>query len=75
MSENISIRVTWEEKQQIDSYAKLQGKSVSEMMKELFFEKLEDEFDLKLIQEYENEQDKETYSLAEAKKILGLWGF
>ena len=72
MSESITMRVTWREKSQIEAYAKIQNMSVSSMMKSLFFEKLEDEYDLKLIDEYESSTDTKLYTLAEAKKVLGL---
>jgi hypothetical protein len=40
------------------------------VIKSAFFEKLEDEFDLKLIREYEADSDKTTYSHEEVKKML-----
>lgn len=70
----ISIRMSEEEKQLADAYAKLNGISLSEAIKRAYFEKIEDEFDIALadfaIREYE--QNKKTYSHEEIKKILGL---
>lgn len=60
---HISLRVTEEEKNLIESYAKLQAKSVSEVLKNAFFERLEDEFDLAAIREYESRDDHKYYTL------------
>jgi len=51
MKENISIRATTQEKEQIEAYAKMHSVSVSALLKNLFFEKLENEYDLQLINE------------------------
>jgi hypothetical protein len=59
----------------MESYAKVQGVSLSDAIKDAFFEKLEDEYDLKIIREYEAEKAKgnmQYFSLAEVKKELGL---
>jgi len=69
---HISIRVSEQEKNQIESYAKLQGLNLSEAIKLAFFSKLEDEFDISLIQEYESDPNEITYSHEEVKKLLGL---
>ena len=70
----ISIRMTEEEKQLADAYAKLSGASLSEAIKRAFFEKIEDEYDIALadaaLREYE--KNPKTYSHEEVKKILGL---
>ena len=44
----ISIRMTEEEKQLADAYAKLNGISLSEAIKRAYFEKIEDEYDIAL---------------------------
>ena len=72
MKENISIRATTQEKEQIEAYAKMHSVSVSALLKNLFFEKLENEYDLELIKEYEENTDGKLYTLEEAKKVLGL---
>ena len=69
---HISIRVSEQEKSQMENYAKLHGANLSDVVKTIFFSKLEDDFDLKLIHEYETEPDKTTYSHEEVKKMLGL---
>jgi hypothetical protein len=59
----------------MDSYAKVHGINLSEAIKAAFFEKLEDEYDLKIIKEYEAEKAKgnmEYFTHAEIKERLGL---
>lgn len=46
-----SIRVTDEEKLALERYAKFNNKSVSEVLKEAFFDKLEDEYDIRCADE------------------------
>jgi hypothetical protein len=72
---HVSLRVSEQEKNWMEGYAKLQGLSLSDAIKEAFFEKLEDEYDLKTIREHEVEKAKgniKYYSLLEVKNELGL---
>ena len=72
---HVSLRVTEQEKTWMESYAKVQGINLSEAIKEAFFEKLEDEYDLKIIREYEEEKingNVSYYSHEEIGKMLGL---
>ena len=70
----ISIRMTDEEKQLADAYAKLNGVSLSEAIKRAYFEKIEEEYDIAVadaaLREYE--KNPKTYTHAEIKKMLGL---
>ena len=70
----ISIRMTDEEKQLADAYAKLNGVSLSEAIKRAYFEKIEDEYDIALadaaLREYE--KNPKTYTLKELMKELRL---
>ncbi len=70
----ISIRMTEEEKELANAYAKLNGVSLSEAIKRAYFEKIEDEYDIALadaaLRDYE--KDHKTYSHEEIKKMLGL---
>ena len=70
----ISIRMTDEEKQLADAYAKLKGISLSEAIKRSYFEKIEEEYDIALadvaLREYE--KNLKTYTHHEIKKMLGL---
>lgn len=52
---NLSLRIPNEERELIEAYAKLQGMSVSEVMRKAIMEKIEDEYDLAL---YEKEYTK-----------------
>lgn len=69
---HVSLSVTDQEKAWMESYAKLHGINLSEAIKEAFFEKLDDEYDLKVIAEYEADPDKTFYSHKEVAKELGL---
>jgi len=70
----ISIRMTEEEKDLANAYAKLNGLSLSEAIKRAYFEKIEEEYDIAItdmaLREYE--KNPKTYSHEEVKKILGL---
>jgi len=70
----ISFRVSEKEKKWMDNYARLHGINLSDAIKSVFFERLEDELDLKLVQEYQNEkqQGERNYSLEEVIKELEL---
>ena len=70
----ISIRMTEEEKQLANAYAKLNGGSQSEAIKRAYFEKIEDEYDIAVaeaaLREYE--KDHKSYSHEEVKKMFNL---
>ena len=51
----ISIRVNDDEKAILENASKIYGCGISSMVKQLAFEKLEDEYDMKVIKEYEAE--------------------
>ncbi len=71
---SFTIRLTEEERQIADSYAKLHSVSVPEAFKRAFFEKIEDEYDIVLAdaayKEYQD--DPATYSLEEFKDLFDL---
>ena len=71
----ISIRMTEEERQLADAYAKMKGMSLSEAIKRAYFEKIEDEIDMALADEAlrKYEEDGIAYTMDEVKKMLGLW--
>ena len=72
---HISLRVTEEEKNMMDGYAKVHNFSLSEAIKEAFFQMLEDEYDLRTIREHEVEKAKGNvryYSHEEIVRELGL---
>lgn len=70
----VSIRMTNEEKELANAYAKLNGVSLSEAIKRAYFEKIEEEYDIALADAAlrEFEKDPTTYTHEEVKKMLGL---
>jgi len=69
----VSLRVTDQEKEWMESYAKLQGINLSVAIKKAFFERLEDEYDINIILDYEKTKDNtKLYSLEEAKDYFGI---
>jgi len=72
---HISLRVTEDERLTMESYAKVQGLNISEAIKDVFFQRLEDEFDLQRIQEHRAKKARgevKMYTHAEVMKELGL---
>lgn len=69
-----SMRLTPEERQLAESYAKLHAMATAEAFKKALFEKIEDEYDITLAEEAqkEYEADQTTYSHNEVKELLGL---
>jgi len=70
----ISLRLNKEDADLIQSYAKLQGVSVSELIRQSVFDRIEDELDLKAYGKALAEYQKNpvTYSLEEVEKELGI---
>lgn len=52
----ISVRVTDDEKQMLEQAKDIYNCGVSTLLKKIVFEKLSDDFDLKIIEEYENKK-------------------
>jgi len=72
---HVSLRVTEKEKSCMGNYAKLRGINLSDAIKNVFFEKLEDEYDLKTIREFEKQKEEEGmeyFTLEEVKRELGF---
>jgi uncharacterized protein (DUF1778 family) len=71
---SLSIRVNEKELELIKKYAKLNGSNVSEVMRKAILEKIEDEFDIFLYEKAFKayEENAKTYTLEEAKSILGF---
>lgn len=75
MSNVISVRVNDVEQDILNKASALYGCGVSSLIKQIVFEKLEDEYDLKLISEYEIEKSKKTFKtrpISELYKKLDL---
>lgn len=65
-----SIRLTEQERQLAESYARIHSISVGEAFKQALFEKIEDEYDLKVFEEALAEYEK---SGQQARPIEELW--
>ena len=75
MGEIVSVRLNKEESKFLRQVSAPYGCGVSSLIKRLAFEKLEDEYDLQIIQDYEAEKAAgtlETIPYEEVRKSLGL---
>ena len=52
----ISLRITDEELDILNAYAKINGKSLSEVVRNVMMEHIEDQFDMQVFAEYEKEK-------------------
>ena len=68
----VSIRFTETERIILQEYAKFNGISLSAAIKRIVFERLEDEYDMRLIDEYKKSPKQKTYSMQEAAAALGI---
>ena len=71
----ITLRVSEEEKELLQKYADFLGVSMSEFIKSRVIESIEDEYDLKMISEYEKKLKTgkaEFYTMDEVKNMLGI---
>ena len=72
---HITMRISEEEKKLFESYAKVQGITMSDALKNALIEKLEDEYDLKCVKKHEKQKAKglvKYYTHEEVIKELGL---
>ena len=69
-----SIRLTSEEKALAENYAKIHSISVSEAFKRALFERIEDEYDVRIAVEAHREylDDQESFTHEQAKALLDL---
>ena len=69
----ISVRCNPEDEKLIKQYAEANNKTVSEFIREAALDKIEEEYDLKIVREYMAFKDKIKYfTSAEVDKELGL---
>ncbi len=59
----ISVRVTDEEKEMLEKAKKMYNCGISTLFKKITFEKLENDFDLKIIEKYEKSKKEDTLEL------------
>ena len=69
MSAIISVRVSDSEQELLNKAAAIYGCGVSSLMKRLVFEKLEDEYDLHMIEDYENKKKAGTLKTRPASEL------
>ena len=70
MSAVISVRVNDQEEAALARASELFNCKVSSLMKKLTFEKLEDEYDLRVIKEYEKEKTDGTLELFDFNDVV-----
>ena len=70
----ISLRLNNDDSKMIKAYAALNGISVSELVRRSVFERIEDEYDLKIYNEAlaDYKKNPKTYSLEDIESELGL---
>ena len=59
----VSIRFNDEEEEIVKKYVKSKGTNLSQYIKNIIFEKIEEEYDLKLVQEYLKAKSEDTLNL------------
>ena len=70
----LSIRCSSEDENLIKKCAAIKKQSVSEFLRQAALEKIEDEYDLKLVKDYLDKKEKMSfYSADEVEKELGIW--
>ena len=70
----LSIRCSSEDENLIKKFAAIKKQSVSEFLRQAALEKIEDEYELKLVKDYLDKKEKMSfYSADEVEKELGIW--
>ena len=70
----LSIRCSSEDENLIKKFAAIKKQRVSEFLRQAALEKIEDEYDLKLVKDYLDKKEKMSfYSADEVEKELGIW--
>lgn len=69
----VSIRFNDEEEEIVKNYVKSKGTNLSQYIKNIIFEKIEEEYDLKLIQEYLKAKSEETLNLIPFEEAVKEW--
>ena len=69
----LSIRCSSEDENLIKKFAAIKKQSVSEFLRQAALEKIEDEYDLKLVKDFLDKKEKMSfYSADEVEKELGI---
>ena len=69
----VSIRCNDEEEEIVKNYVKSKGTNLSQYIKNIIFEKIEEEYDLKLVQEYLKAKSEETLNLIPFEEAIKEW--
>ena len=69
----VSIRFNDEEEEIVKNYVKSKGTNLSQYIKNIIFEKIEEEYDLKLVQEYLKAKSEETLNLIPFEETIKEW--
>ena len=70
----VSIRFNDEEEEIVKNYVKSKGTNLSQYIKNIIFEKIEEEYDLNLVQEYLKAKSEETLNLIPFEEAVKEWG-
>ena len=74
MNQMIAIRVTDKEKKIIQKISELNNCGISSWIRKIIFEKLEDEYDLKIINNYEKRKIKKSIKLNPIEELFEKYG-
>ena len=70
----LSVRCNVDDEKLIREFANYKNMSVSEFLRQTALEKIEEEYDLKLVLEYiKNKENMKFFTSDEIEKELGLW--
>ena len=69
----VSIRFNDEEEEILKNYVKSKGLNLSQYIKNIIFEKIEEEYDLKLVQEYLKAKSEDTLNLIPFEEAIKEW--
>jgi hypothetical protein len=69
----VSIRFNDEEEEIVKNYVKSKETDLSQYIKNIIFEKIEEEYDLKLVQEYLKAKSEETLNLIPFEEAIKEW--
>ncbi|WP_338946363.1 DUF6290 family protein [Fusobacterium pseudoperiodonticum] len=69
----VSIRFNDEEEEIVKNYVKSKGTNLSQYIKNIIFEKIEEEYDLKLVQEYLKAKSEGTLNLISFEEAIKEW--
>ena len=68
----INIRFNKEQLEVIDELQKVYNMPVSTMLKKIIFEKIEDDYDIQVVKNYENKTTNKTYTFEEYIERYGI---